>query len=105
VDVTSPEKSAFQVSEFPSRSETAVGGLALSGTTLYVANFQDGLRLMDVSRPGSPTPVGYYNTWREGDAGRGAVYYEGLTSVRVPGDGYIYGTESSRGLLVFRQKQ
>lgn len=104
LDVTSPAQSIVQVAQFPSRPEVAVSGLALSGNTLYVANFQDGLRMMDVTNPGDPKLVGYYNTWRETDDGRGITFYEGLTDVRVANDGLVYATETARGLLVFRPK-
>jgi hypothetical protein len=103
LDVTTPSH-ITQAGEFSLRPETTVSGLALAGTKLYVAHNQDGLRVLDMSNPSEPRPVGYYNTWREEDAGRGKSFLEGLSSVRVPGNGYIYGTETSRGLLIFREQ-
>jgi hypothetical protein len=79
-------------------------GLTLVGTKLYVAHSQDGLRVLDVSNPSTPRQIAYYNTWRETDSGRGRAFLDGLTGVKVPGDGYVYATETSRGLLVFREQ-
>ncbi len=77
--------------------------MALSGTKLYVAHYQDGLRVLDVSNPNEPQPVGYFNTWRETDTDRGASFFEGISDVAVPGDGYIYAAETSRGLVILRE--
>ena len=82
----------------------AAAALVRRVAKLYVAHNQDGLRVLDISNPSEPRQVGYYNTWREADAGRGKSFLEGLSSVRAPGDGYLYGTETSRGLLIFREQ-
>lgn len=83
---------------------SAVVGLTLVGTKLYVAHNQDGLRVLDVSNPSTPRQIAYYNTWRETDSGRGRAFLDGLSGVEVPGNGYLYATETSRGLLVFREQ-
>jgi len=103
LDVTTPSH-ITQAGAFSLRPGTTVSGLSLVGTKLYVAHNQDGLRVLDISNPSEPRQVGYYNTWREADAGRGKSFLEGLSSVRAPGDGYLYGTETSRGLLIFREQ-
>ncbi|GHG97687.1 hypothetical protein [Comamonas sp. JC664] len=91
-----------RVGEFRTRPHVAVRDVAFSGTKVYLAYGQDGLRIVDVGVPGEPRQVAYYNTWRESDAGHGVGFLEGLSKVHVPGDGYIYATDSSRGLLIFR---
>ncbi|MCP3163897.1 LVIVD repeat-containing protein [Myxococcus qinghaiensis] len=102
LDVASPA-SVLQVGEFRIRQEVSIRAMTLAGTKLYVAHYQDGLRVLDVSNPSVPRQVAYYNTWREADTGRGVSFFDGLNSVSVPGDGYVYATESSRGLLIFRE--
>lgn len=102
LDVSAPA-SIYQAGSYKLRSEVSIRGLALSGSRLYVAHYQDGLRILDVSNPSEPREVGYYNTWRETDAGHGASFYEGLSAVKVPGDGYVYGADTARGLLIFRE--
>lgn len=100
LDVTNPSSIA-KIGELKLRPEVSIHNLALAGTKLYVAYYQEGVRVIDVSDPANPTPVGYYNTWREGDPNRGRSFFEGALGVRVPGDGHIYVTESSRGLMIF----
>ncbi|WP_223754625.1 LVIVD repeat-containing protein [Myxococcus sp. RHSTA-1-4] len=105
LNVTAPNVGVDQVGEFRMRPEVSIRSVALSGTKLYVAYYQDGLRVLDVSVPGAPQQVGYFNTWRELDPGRGLTFFDGLNNVRVPGDGYIYATDTYRGLMVFRETE
>ncbi|RKH25573.1 hypothetical protein D7Y13_36305 [Corallococcus praedator] len=100
LDATNPE-AIVQRDELALRKEASLGGMTLSGTTLYVANYQDGLRAYDVSTLGVMKPSGYFNTWSEGDARRGLTYFEGLQGVHVA-DGLVYGWDTTRGLLIFR---
>jgi hypothetical protein len=102
LDVSAPAL-ITQVSEYALRPEVSVRAVKLVGSKLYMAHYQDGLRILDVSNPNAPQEVGYYNTWRETDPDRGLTFFEGLTDVAVPGDGYIYATDTSRGLLIFRE--
>jgi hypothetical protein len=103
LDVSSPNV-VTQMGEFKLRPEVSLGAMELVGTRLYLGHYQDGLRILDVSNPNSVQPAGYFNTWRESDPGRGASFYEGVTDVAVPGDGYIYVAETSRGLLILREQ-
>ena len=75
--------------------------MQLVGTKLYLAHYQSGLRILDVSDPAHPVQTGYYNTWRPFDVGRGNSFYDSAVGVRVPGDGNIYLAESARGLMIF----
>ncbi|WP_255207992.1 LVIVD repeat-containing protein [Myxococcus sp. AM009] len=102
LDVSAPATVA-RTGEFRMRPEVSIRAVAFAGTKVYLAYGQDGLRIVDVSVPGSPQQVGYYNTWRETDAGHGVAFLEGLSKVHVPGDGFVYATDSSRGLLIFRE--
>jgi hypothetical protein len=103
LDVSGPA-AVTQMSEFKLRPEVSLGAMELAGTKLYLGHYQDGLRVLDVSNPNSVQPVGYFNTWRETDTGRGASFYEGVSDVAVPGDGYVYVAETSRGLLILREQ-
>ncbi|WP_158619262.1 MULTISPECIES: LVIVD repeat-containing protein [unclassified Corallococcus] len=100
LDATNPT-AIVQRGEVPLRPEATLAGMALSGTTLYVANYQDGLRVYDVATLGTPKAAGYFNTWTETDAGRGKSYFDGLQGVHVA-DGLVYGWDTTRGLLIFR---
>ncbi len=102
LDVTDP-KNIKELGHFTLRPESTVSGLTLVGTKLYVAHNQDGLRVLDVSDPNTLRQAGWYNSWRETDPGRGRFFLDGLGDAKVPGDGFIYATDTSRGLLIFRE--
>jgi hypothetical protein len=103
LDVSDPAH-ITEVGRFEMGPASSVAGLTLVGTKLYVAHNQDGLRVLDMSNPSTPRQIAYYNTWRETDSGRGRAFLDGLSGVKVPGDGFLYATETSRGLLVFREQ-
>jgi hypothetical protein len=102
LDASDPARIA-EIGAVSLRPEVSIHNLALRGNRLYVAWYQDGLRVFDVSQPASPMPIGYYNTWREDDPGRGRSFYEGAIGIRVPGDGRVYLADTSRGLLIFAE--
>lgn len=103
VDVSAPDVIVTQAAEFSLRPEVSIRSVALAGTKLYVAYYQDGLRVLDVSNPNEPRAVGYFNAWRETDKDRGVSFFEGISDVAVPGDGYIYASETSRGLIILKE--
>ncbi|NOK37725.1 hypothetical protein HMI49_31445, partial [Corallococcus exercitus] len=43
------------------------------------------------------------NAYRETDPKRLGFVYEGVMGMRVPGDGYVYAVDTSRGLLIFNE--
>ncbi len=68
-------------------------------TRAYVAHYQDGVRVLDLSDPAHPTPVAYFNTWREhsGPAG-GFTAAFGVTVDAARGR--LYVADSIRGLMI-----
>ncbi|MDY7225557.1 LVIVD repeat-containing protein [Hyalangium rubrum] len=103
LNVSSPEL-ITKGGEFKLRSEVAPSSMALVGTKLYVAHYQDGLRVLNVTEADTLEPLGYYNTWRESDGRRGNSFFEGASDVEAPGDGYLYVAETSRGLVILREQ-
>jgi len=95
--------SAAKVGGFALRPFVSIHNMLLVGTRLYVAWYQEGVRVLEVSNPAAPSQVGYFNTWRESDPGRGESFYDGAVGIRVPGDGYIYVAEAGRGLMIFQE--
>ncbi len=102
LDVTDPAK-IVKIGEFQLRPEISIHNLVLVGKKLYIAWYQEGVRVLDVSNPTQPTQVAYYNTWRE-SAGEPGYYFSGAIGIRVPGDGFIYAVDTLRGLLVLREQ-
>jgi hypothetical protein len=101
LDVTDPAH-MVKIGEFQLRPAISIHNMLLVGRKLYLSWYQEGVRVLDVSNPTRPTQVAYYNTYRENDPYRGD-YYDGAMGIRVPGDGYIYVVDTSRGLLILRE--
>ncbi|QSQ13107.1 LVIVD repeat-containing protein [Myxococcus landrumensis] len=102
LDVSDPAR-IVKIGEFRMRQTTSMHNLILRGNLLYVAWYQEGLRVLDVSNPTKPRQVAHYQTFREEDPDRGDNLFEGAFGIRVPGDGYVYVADSSRGLLIFKE--
>jgi hypothetical protein len=102
LDITNPA-AIVKIGEFQLRPAVSIHNMVLVGRKLYLSWYQEGVRVLDVSNPTRPTQVAYFNTYRENDPHRGD-YYDGAIGIRVPGDGYIYTVDTSRGLLILREK-
>jgi hypothetical protein len=104
IDVTDPARPSL-LAHYSLRPEISIHNMILDTASkkLYIAYYQDGVRVLDVSQPTAPKEIAYYNTWRPTDPKRGSSFYEGAIGMRVPGDGYIYVTDTNRGLLIFRE--
>ncbi|MFY0527469.1 LVIVD repeat-containing protein [Archangium gephyra] len=102
LDITDPAN-IVKIGEFQLRPEISIHNMVLVGKKLYIAWYQEGVRVLDVSNPTQPTQVAYYNTWRETDEDPGH-YFSGAFGIRVPGDGFIYAVDSLRGLLILREQ-
>jgi hypothetical protein len=90
-----------RIGELKLGDNASIHNMVLKGERLYLAHYQHGVRVLDVSVPEEPKQVAYYNTFRETDPGRGESFYDGAIGMRVPGDGYVYTIDTSRGLLIF----
>jgi hypothetical protein len=103
VDVSNP-LALSMASEYTqgTREGVAVSEMALSGTDLYVANGQDGVRVLDATNPAQLTQKAFFNTWSPNGAGHGRRFIEGATGIALDGSGNVYVSDSARGLLVLR---
>ncbi|WP_395835050.1 LVIVD repeat-containing protein [Archangium violaceum] len=102
LDITDPAH-IVKIGEFKLRPEYSIHNMVLVGKKLYIAWYQEGVRVLDVSNPTKPTQVAYYNTYRDSEADTGD-YFSWTFGIRVPGDGFIYAADSLRGLLILREK-
>jgi hypothetical protein len=91
------------IAEYKLDARASIHNMVLSGPLLYIAHYQHGVRVLDVTRPEAPRPHAHYHTFRESDPERGQSFYEGAIGMRVPGDGFVYVVDTSRGLLIFPQ--
>ncbi|WP_232293188.1 LVIVD repeat-containing protein [Stigmatella aurantiaca] len=102
LDISEPAQ-MVKIGVFQLRPIVSIHNMVLVGKRLYLSWYQEGVRVLDVSNPTQPQQVAYFNTFRESDPGRGG-YFDGSIGIRVPGDGYIYTVDTSRGLLILRER-
>lgn len=90
-----------ELGRYQSRPQVGIHNFEVHGTRAYIAYYQDGVRVVDLSDPANPVEVAHYNTWdAEGEFG-GA--FEGAVGIRKVGD-LIYVADDLRGLLVLRER-
>ncbi|MFY0570931.1 LVIVD repeat-containing protein [Archangium lansingense] len=114
LDVTDP-KNVKLLSRYRLREEASIHNMILDETRkrLYIAYYQEGVRVLDVANPAQPRELGYFNTFRSEDPMRGLGFYEGSIGIRVPkapdvssaNAGLIYVVDTSRGMLILRETQ
>jgi hypothetical protein len=102
LDVTDPAH-IVKIGEYAMRPQTSIHNMVLVGKRLYVAWYAEGLRVLDVSNPAQIKEIAYANTYRDSEAGQAEGLFTGAIGIRVPGDGYVYVVDMTRGLLVFRE--
>ncbi|WP_163999084.1 LVIVD repeat-containing protein [Pyxidicoccus caerfyrddinensis] len=102
LDVTDPAH-IVKIGEYKKRPVSSIHNMLLVGSRLYIAWYHEGVRVLDVSNPTKPREVAHFNTFRETDPERSDDNYEGAMGIRVPGDGYVYVVDTSRGLMIFNQ--
>jgi hypothetical protein len=98
-----PQSSTFmkEIAHYQTRPEVGIHNFEVHGNKVYIAYYQDGVRIVDLSNPTSPTEVAHYNTWVEETAYGGA--FEGALGIRKVGD-LIYVADIERGLMIFREQ-
>lgn len=104
LDVTNPAAIRL-LAQYRRARHVSIHNLELVGDRLYIAYYQEGVRVLDVSVPETPREVGHYRTWRRDDPDRGSSFYDGAIGIRADaGDGRVYAVDTSRGLLVLQPK-
>lgn len=88
-----------ELARYQSRPQVGIHNFQLVGERLYIAYYQDGVRVVDLSTPTSPREVAHYNTWDPETAPGGA--FEGALGLQVVGN-LIYVADDLRGFLILR---
>jgi|SRR5215217_4523523 len=91
------------IGEYRLSQGVSVHNMELKDGLLYLAHYQHGVRVLDVTRPARMREVAYFNTWRGSDRARGLSFYDGAIGMRIPDDGHVYVIDTSRGLLIFEE--
>jgi hypothetical protein len=102
VDVTEGTAAfATGIGEWRTRPEVSVHNIMAFGDRAYIAHYQDGVRVLDLSDPTAPKQLAWFNTWPGYDPRYGDSFYEGAVGIDVDLDAkLIYVADSHRGLLV-----
>jgi hypothetical protein len=104
VDVTEGTPAfTTSIGEWRTRPEVSVHNIMAQGDRAYVAYYQDGVRVLDLSDPTAPRQIAWFNTWPGYDPRYGASVWEGAIGIDVDlADRLIYVADSHRGLLILR---
>ncbi len=98
LDVTDPAAIRL-LGEWQTRPEVSIHNILAEGDRAYIAHYQDGLRVLDLSTPAQPRQIAYYNTWDPATGSAG--FYQGTIGIDKVGD-LLYVAEEQRGLLVLK---
>lgn len=88
-----------EIGRYQSRRAVGIHNMILVGDRAYVAYYQDGIRVLDMSNPTQPREIAHYNTYDVDNAS--GVSFEGAIGLAIVGD-LIYVADTSLGLIVLR---
>jgi hypothetical protein len=96
------EQFMTELSAYRTRPEVSIHNIMLLGSRAYIAYYQDGVRIVDLSDPADPQLVAYYNTWDLETGASGG--FAGAIGIDVDVEaGLIYVADMERGLLILRE--
>ena len=88
------------IGRYQTRPEVGIHNFEVHGNLAYIAYYQDGVRIVDLSDPTQPREIAHYNTWDEATA-TGAAF-EAAVGARPVGD-LIYVADTAQGLIILRE--
>ncbi len=87
------------IGRYQSRKSVGIHNMILVGDRAYIAYYQDGIRVLDLSNPTQPREVAHYNTF-DVETAPGQPF-EGAVGLAIVGD-LIYVADDLAGLVVLR---
>ncbi|HSD87006.1 MAG TPA: hypothetical protein VLB44_05805 [Kofleriaceae bacterium] len=91
------------IGSYVTRDHVSIHNLMAFGSKAYFTYYQDGVRVMDMSAPTTPTLVGYYNTWDPQADYTTSGFFEGAVGLDVDlTRKLIFVADSPRGLLILQ---
>jgi len=102
VDVDPASPTYMQaIGEWQNRHEVSVHNIMAVGERAYMAHYEDGLRILDLSDPTQPTQVAYFNSWSPTRSD--GSYLQGLAGIDLDLERQlVFASDSQRGLLILR---
>jgi len=89
------------IGELTLRDQVSIHDIMVFGDTVYVAHYQDGFRVFDISDAANPLMEAWFNTW-DPDTAPGSTF-EGASGLDVDlSSGLVYLTDTPRGLVILR---
>jgi hypothetical protein len=88
------------IGRYQTRPEVGIHNFEVHDNLAYIAYYQDGVRIVDLSDPTKPREIAHYNTW-DPETAPGTAF-EGALGIRLVGD-LIYVADDVRGLLILRR--
>lgn len=104
VDVDPASTTFMQpIGTYKTRDHVSIHNVMAIGDRAYVAYYQDGVRVLDLSDPTQPALERYFNTWDPQGAAVTSRFFEGAVGLDVdPARKLIFVADSPRGLLILR---
>lgn len=102
VDVTEGDAGfPRQVGEWQTRPEVSAHNIMAVGNEVFMAHYQDGVRIVDIADPTRPRQTAWFNTWGGYDRAYGYSFFEGAVGIDLDlARGRVYVADSHRGLLI-----
>lgn len=88
-----------ELGRYSTRRDVGIHNMQIVGDRAYIAYYQDGVRVVDLSDPTMPREIAHYNTWDHATAPGTA--FEGAIGVTVVDD-LIYVADLAQGLVILR---
>jgi len=90
-----------ELARWETRDSVSIHNVMAVSELGFVAYYQDGLRVLDLTDPFAPVEIAHYQTWNGIDGKYGSSFFEGALGVDVhPEEERIYVADSHRGLIV-----
>ena len=83
------------------RDDISTHNVMAHGATVYLSHYQDGIRVLDITNPATPTQLGYFNTWSE-DIATAAAFSGAIGLDLDVARRRIYVADLLRGFLVLQ---
>lgn len=105
VDVTEGTSTfTRQIGEWQTRPEVSAHNVMAVGNEVFMAYYQDGVRIVDISDPARPDQTAWFNTWPGYDRRYGKSFYEAAVGIDLDlARNRIYVADSHRGLLILQR--